>query len=138
MQAQRGFFIQFLHLAGPFWSSDNKVVIRQKTIVLISLTVLQMVLAVIITEWSAALFNAIEQHSMSELLTQISYLILIFISSLAVTAYHLKVKRQIQIAWRAWLTERVIGQWMDKGRHYQMRWVLDHWHYCYNGICNHR
>ena len=120
MQAQRGFFIQFLHLAGPFWSSDNKVVIRQKTIVLISLTVLQMVLAVIITEWSAALFNAIEQHSMSELLTQISYLILIFISSLAVTAYHLKVKRQIQIAWRAWLTERVIGQWMDKGRHYQV------------------
>ena len=120
MQAQRGFFLQFLHLAGPFWSSENKVVIRQQTIALISLTILQMVLAVIITEWSAALFNAIEQHSMSELLTQISYLILIFISSLAVTAYHLKVKRQLQIAWRAWLTERVIGQWMNKGRHYQV------------------
>ena len=114
MPAQRGFFVQFLHLAGPFWSSENKVVIRQQTIVFISLTILQMVLAVIITEWSAALFNAIEQHSMSALLTQIGYLILIFVASLAVTAYHLKVKRRIQIAWRAWLTERVIGQWMQK------------------------
>ena len=120
MPAQRGFFVQFLHLAGPFWSSENKVVIRQQTIVFISLTILQMVLAVIITEWSAALFNAIEQHSMSALLTQIGYLILIFVASLAVTAYHLKVKRRIQIAWRAWLTERVIGQWMQKGHHYQV------------------
>ena len=120
MQAQSGFFIQFLHLAGPFWRSENKVVIRQQTFVFIGLTLLQMVLAVTITEWSAALFNAIEQHSMPELLTQIGYLVLIFVASLAVTAYHLKVKRQIQIAWRAWLTERVIGQWMDKGRHYQV------------------
>ncbi len=120
MQAQSGFFIQFLHLAGPFWKSENKLVIRQQTLVFISLTILQMVLAVTITEWSAALFNAIEQHSMPELWTQIGYLVLIFVASLAVTAYHLKVKRQIQIAWRAWLTERVIGQWMHKGHHYQV------------------
>lgn len=117
-QAQRGFFIQFLHLAGPFWKSENKAVIRQQTLILISLTIVQMVLAVTITEWSAALFNAIEQHSMAELWVQIGYLILIFVASLAVTAYHLKIKRQLQIAWRAWLTERVTGQWMHEGQHY--------------------
>ncbi len=120
MQAQSGFFIQFLQLAGPFWKSENKRVIHQQTLVLICLTILQMVLAVTITEWSAALFNAIEQHSMSELWTQIGYLVLIFGTSLAVTAYHLKIKRHLQIAWRTWLTERVIGQWMHKGHHYQV------------------
>ena len=120
MQGQNGFFIQFLRLAGPFWNSENKAVIRNQTLALIILTVLQMALAVIITEWSAALFNALEQHSMSGLLTQIGYLVLIFAASMVVTALHMKVKRQLQIGWRSWLTERVIGQWMNKGRHYQV------------------
>ncbi|MEI6067447.1 MAG: ABC transporter ATP-binding protein/permease [Methylococcaceae bacterium] len=120
MQGQNGFFIQFLRLAGPFWNSENKAVIRNQTLALIVLTVLQMALAVIITEWSAALFNALEQHSMSGLLTQIGYLVLIFAASMVVTAMHMKVKRQLQIGWRSWLTERVIGQWMNKGRHYQV------------------
>ena len=49
MQAQRGFFIQFLRLAGPFWHSENKAIIRQQTLFLIALTILQMALAVIVT-----------------------------------------------------------------------------------------
>jgi len=124
MQGQSGFFIQFLRLAGPFWRSENKAIIRKRALVLIGLTVLQIVLAVVITEWSAALFNALEQHSMSGLFTQIGRLVLIFAASMAVTAMHLKIKRDLQISWRSWLTERVIGQWMNKGRHYQVTHIL--------------
>ena len=81
---------------------------------------LQIVLAVIITEWSAALFDALEQHSMLGLFKQIGLLVLIFAASMALTAMHLKIKRHLQIGWRSWLTEHVIGQWMNKGRHYQV------------------
>ena len=118
MPGQSGFFIQFIRLAGPFWNSENKAIIRKRTLALIVLTVLQIALAVIITEWSAALFNALEQHSMSDLLKQIGLLVLIFAASMGVTVMHLKVKRHLQIGWRSWLTERVIGQWMHNGRHY--------------------
>jgi ABC-type uncharacterized transport system fused permease/ATPase subunit len=54
MQGQSWFFIQFIRLAGPFWNSENKAIIRKRTLALIVLTVLQIVLAVVITEWSAA------------------------------------------------------------------------------------
>ena len=120
MQGKSGFFIQFLRLAGPFWNCENKAVIRNRTLALIVLTVLQVALAVVITEWSSALFNALEQHSMSGLFKQIGLLALIFAASMAVTFMHLTVKRNLQIGWRSWLTERVIGRWMDKGRHYQV------------------
>ena len=120
MQGQSGFFIQFIRLAGPFWNSENKAVIRNRTLALIVLTVLQIVLAVVITEWSFALFNALEQHSMSGLFNQVGLLVLIFAASMAVTYMHLTVKRNLQIGWRSWLTERVIGRWMNKGRHYQV------------------
>ncbi|MFZ2168382.1 MAG: SbmA/BacA-like family transporter [Methylococcaceae bacterium] len=118
MQGQSGFFLQFIRLAGPFWNSENKAIIRKQSLVLIILTVLQIALAVIITEWSAALFNALEQHSLSGLFKQIGLLVLIFATSMAVTYMHLTIKRRLQIGWRSWLTERVIGQWMNKGRHY--------------------
>ena len=120
MPGQSGFFIQFIRLAGPFWNSENKATIRKRTLALIVLTVLQIVLAVVITEWSAALFNALEQHSMPGLFKQIGLLVLIFAASMAVTFMHLTVKRHLQIGWRSWLTERVIGQWMNNGRHYQV------------------
>jgi putative ATP-binding cassette transporter len=121
MQGQSGFFIQFIRLAGPFWNSENKAVIRQQTLALIVLTVLQIVLAVVITEWSFVLFNALEQHSMPGLFKQGGLLVLIFAASMAVTYMHLTVKRHLQIGWRSWLTERVIGRWMNKGRHYQLK-----------------
>ena len=120
MQAQNRFFINFIRLAGPFWNSENKSLIRKQTLALFFLTALQIGIAVVITEWSAELFNALEQHSMSGLFRQIGLLILIFAASMGITYLHLIVKRHLQISWRAWLTERVIGQWMNKGHQYQV------------------
>jgi vitamin B12/bleomycin/antimicrobial peptide transport system ATP-binding/permease protein len=120
MQGSSKFLIDFIQLAGPFWSSENKSVIRIQTLSLIVLTILQIVVAVIITEWTAALYNALEQRSMTGLLIQVGLLILIFFASMAITGTHMVVKRHLQIGWRNWLTERVIGQWMSKGRHYQV------------------
>lgn len=114
------FFIQFMRLAGPYWHSEDKATIRKLTLALIALTIVQMFIAVIITEWSAALFDALEQRSMSGLFKQIGLLVLIFLASMAATAMHLKIKRHLQIGWRAWLTEHVTDRWMKNGRHYQV------------------
>jgi putative ATP-binding cassette transporter len=120
MRYSNGFFIQFIRLAGPFWHSEHQAKIRLQTFLLIALTVMQMLIAVVITEWSAALFNALEQHSMPGLLKQIGLLVLIFVANMAVTVNHLKIKRRLQIDWRAWLTGRVCELWMRDGRHYQV------------------
>jgi vitamin B12/bleomycin/antimicrobial peptide transport system ATP-binding/permease protein len=120
VQVQDGFFIQFVRLAGPYWSSKNKFAIRRDTVLIIVLTVMQIYLAVVITQWNAALFDALEQRSMSGLINQLGMLILIFIANIAITTKHLIVKRRLTIGWRLWLTDRVVSKWMHKGRHYQM------------------
>jgi putative ATP-binding cassette transporter len=124
MQGQNGFLFKFLRLASPFWYSEHQSLIRKRTLALIFLTALQIVIAVVITEWSAALFNALDLRTMSGLRLQIEHLVLIFAASMAITAVHLKIKRDLQISWRSWLTERVIGQWMNKGHHYKVALIL--------------
>ncbi len=44
----------------------------------------------------------------------------IFLISIVVTAGHLLVKRWLQLDWRAWLTDVLIGRWMEDGRHYRL------------------
>lgn len=112
------FFMQFVRLAGPFWCSENKTTIRGLSAALVALTVLQIAISVIITEWSADLFDALEQRSMSRLFTQVGLIILIFIANMAITAAHLTIKRRLQLDWRGWLTDQLIGRWMNDGRHY--------------------
>lgn len=118
MPSNNGFLLQFLRLSLPFWQSENKTTIRRLTLALFGLTVLQIAIAVVITEWSANLFNALENHSMSGVLTQVGLIILIFIANIAVTVTHFKIKRILQLDWRNWLTTKLIAQWMTDGRHY--------------------
>lgn len=94
-----------------------------ETTAFIVLTVLQMVIAVVITEWNAALFDALEQRSMSGLATQVRALVIIFFANIAITTLHLIVKRRLLIGWRLWLTEKVIAKWMNKGRHFQLNFM---------------
>ena len=128
MRINETFFVQFIKLAGPFWNSDNKLAIRLDTLFLIVLTVFQIVLAVVITEWNAALFDAIEQHSMSGIIAQMGLLVLIFVGSITVTTMHLIVKRRLLIGWRLWLTEKVAAKWMHDGRHYQVTFMAKNNH----------
>jgi putative ATP-binding cassette transporter len=117
MQDSNGFFIQFLRLAGWFWCDGNSGV-KTRGLAFVLLTVAQIAIAVMITEWSAHLFNALDQRSMGGFFKQIGFIVLIFIANIVITSKHLKIKRSLQIDWRAWLTERLIGRWMVAGRHY--------------------
>ena len=115
--AINGFFHDFVRLAGPFWTSERKEAIRAMTLALVVLTILQVGISVTISEWSSNLFDALEQRSMSGLVMQVFLVVLILIVNMAITVAHLRIKRRIQLDWRAWLTERLIGQWMREGRH---------------------
>ncbi|WP_394753305.1 ABC transporter ATP-binding protein/permease [Crenothrix sp.] len=118
-----GFFKQFVKLTGGFWSSKNKNAIRKDTALLIVLTIMQISIAIGIAQWNKDLFDALEKHSMLDLITQIELLIGIFLANIMITTTHLIVKRRLLISWRSWLTKKVISRWMHKGRHYQVTFM---------------
>lgn len=126
MRKTSKFFMQFVRLAGPFWCSENKTTIRGLSAALVALTVMQIAVSVIVTEWSADLFDALEQRSMSRLFTQVGLIVLIFLANMAITAAHLVIKRHLQLGWRGWLTNQLIGKWMNDGRHYLVTHIPGH------------
>ena len=118
MSKKKNFFIEFLKLSKLFWCSGRKKKIRNATTLFALLTVMQMVVAVLMTQWSAGLFNALELHSMKGFLIQVALLSLLFIADMSLTGSHLEVKRNLQMLWRTWLTDYVFSRWMENGRHH--------------------
>ncbi len=118
--ARREFTLRALRLAGPYWNSARKWRVRGATGALLLLTLAQVALAVWTNYWHRELFDALEARSVADVLRQVAVFALIFAVTLAVTAVHLMVKRWLQLDWRRWLTDRVIGRWMATGRHYRL------------------
>ncbi|OKY75155.1 MAG: ABC transporter [Desulfobulbaceae bacterium DB1] len=118
MSESRSFFVEFLRLTKQFWCSKQKLKVRVTVFLLALLTLMQNAMAVLLTQWSADLFDALEQHSMRDLMIQIGMLAILFVAGMAVTGSHLVIKRNLQISWRDWLTEYVCSRWMKDGRHY--------------------
>ena len=118
--ARRHFPTRVLRLAGGYWNGVDKWRVRGGSLLLLVLTVAQVALAVWTNYWNRALFDALEARSVPALILQVGVFALIFALTLGVTAAHLLVKRWLQLGWRAWLTDRVIGRWMESGRHYRL------------------
>jgi putative ATP-binding cassette transporter len=103
-----------------YWFSRDKRRARTLTLVLVLLTMAQVALAIWLNYWNRALFDALDERSLSNLLREGFTFIVIFVLTMAVTAVHLLVKRRLQLRWRQWLTERLVGSWMAKGHHYRL------------------
>lgn len=117
---RKHFLRKVLRLAGPYWNCERRGKVRGATLLLLLLTLAQVGLTVWGNYWNRALYDALEQRSVHDLLIQVGVFALIFIISIAVTSAHLMVKRWLQIDWRAWLTEQLVGNWMENARHYRL------------------
>lgn len=109
-----------LRLAGPYWHCERRAKVRGAMLLLLLLTMAQVGLAVWGNYWHRALYDALEQHSVQRLLVQVGVFAVILSCSLVVTAAHLMVKRWLQVDWRAWLTEQLVGDWLADARHYRL------------------
>lgn len=109
-----------VRLAGPYWNCERRGKVRSVACLLLLLTMGQVGLTVWGNYWHRALYDALEQRSLRGLMMQVGVFALIFTCSIVVTGAHLVVKRWLQIDWRYWMTEQLVGNWMINGRHYRL------------------
>ncbi len=113
------FFRDFMRLSGGYWAGKGCWRPRLLTVALALLVVAQVGLAIRLNIWSADLFDALERRSTDRAMIQIGIFVLIMLGTMAANTAHLMVRRSLQFDWRRWLTQRVIGDWMEDARHYQ-------------------
>jgi len=118
-ERSRQFFRQFGRLTAPYWTAKGRLQPRLLTAGLAILVLCQVGLVIRLNIWNADLFDALERRSTEHAMTQIGIFILILLAMMGTNMAHLVVKRRLQLDWRRWLTQKVVGDWMQDARHYQ-------------------
>lgn len=83
---------------------------------LLALVVVNVTIQVLITRWHASFFNALEQRHADRLIAGISQLAILALSAALIAALTIWLRMRLQIAWRGWLSEKLIAMWLRRQR----------------------
>ena len=70
--------------------------------------------------WSGMVFDAIEQRDTSAVLRQVGLFVGLASAFLLLSGYTLFAKMRLQVEWRAWITNRLVTDWLAHGRNAEL------------------
>lgn len=89
----------------------------------IALTLFQIGIQIRINIWNKDFFDALEYLNWGAFLRQMEIFSVLGVVSMGVAVYQVYLKQLLQLRWRKWLTNRLVGGWLENGRHYQLNFV---------------
>src|SRR5712691_7655833 len=113
----------FLRLALPYFRSEQRWRARGLLAGVIGAELAVVYLAVLVNQWHARFFNAVEARNWDALRDEL--VVFVFLTGGAIVTAMLQYYFGVMflIRWREWLTQRFVALWMAQGRHYKIRFV---------------
>lgn len=97
------------------------------TIGLATLILVQLAVQYRLNVWNRDLFNAIEKKDGAAVLTQAGVFLPLAAATVVLAVIAVYGRMKMQREWRAWVVDRIIGNWLAHGRYYQLNLVTgDH------------
>jgi putative ATP-binding cassette transporter len=119
----RTFLRDFRTLAAPYWSSEERWSARGLLLLVVSLSLGQVYLLVLLNTWYQQFYDALQnldQTAFGRLILRFTALAAFYI---ATAVYGLYLRQMLEIRWRRWLTDRWVGDWLADRAYYRMRLV---------------
>ena len=119
-----GVLRRFIRLACPYFSSDEKWIARGLVVGVIALTLLQLAIQIRLNLWNRDFFNALDARDWHEFLGIMGMFAFLAAASMGTAVYQVYLKQLLQLRWRRWLTTKLVGSWLENGRHYQLNFIV--------------
>jgi putative ATP-binding cassette transporter len=129
--AARAALAEAWSLAAPYWRSEERWRARGLLAAVVGLNLALVGMSVLLSYWNREFFNALEARDAalfsrllfawaetdSGLMPGFVWIAALYI---AVAVYALYLRQALQIRWRAWLTERLLADWLDGRAYYRL------------------
>jgi putative ATP-binding cassette transporter len=113
----------FFSVALPYFRSEDRWAGRALLAGIVAGELALVYLAVLIANWNASFFNALEARNWNAFSRELIVFCLIVLGAAAITASNYFCGQTLQIRWRRWLTANYVSSWMAEGKHYRVRFV---------------
>lgn len=119
-QPRLGHPTDFLPLGLAFWRGEGARTAWLLTAALLALILVNVAVQVSINRWQATFFNALERRDASAVVAGIGLILVLAAAAALVIGLTTWTRMRLQVAWRAWLTRRLVGDWLNRQRFYRL------------------
>jgi putative ATP-binding cassette transporter len=116
---------QVARLSLPYFRSDDRWAGRGLLAAILAIELVQVGVAVLLNAWNARFYDALQHKNAAAF----GYELLIFAALVAVfillAVYQLYLSQALQIRWRQWMTDRLLGSWLQGSTPYRMQLAAD-------------
>ena len=124
----RGIFARLAivwRIASPYFSSEDRWPGRILLAAVIGIELSIVGITVLLNEWNARFYNALQDRNWSAFIHQLGYFCIIAAVYILLAVYQLYLNQWLQIRWRRWLTAGYLDHWMQGANHYRMQLLGD-------------
>lgn len=112
-------------IAGPYFSSEDRWPGRILLAAVIAIELSIVWLTVLINEWNAKFYNALQDHNWNAFVYQLGYFCVLASIFIVLAVYQLYLNQWLQIRWRRWMTRQYLDYWLQGANHYRMQLLGD-------------
>ena len=116
----RRFIARAWSLAYPYWTSEERWIARGLLIASVGLTLFMVYMEVLFNDWQKDFYNALQDKQEADFWVLLRYFCLLAAIMIAASVYQHYLQSQLQMRWRAWLTERYSEIWLDRNTFYRL------------------
>ncbi len=117
------FLADFWRLAKPYWTSEERWAARGLLAVIVAMNLGMVYINVLFNAWNGAFYNALQNRDEAEFTTQIMWFCVLAAIYIVVAVYQIYLNQMLQIRWRRWLTDRMLGEWLADRAYYRLQFT---------------
>jgi putative ATP-binding cassette transporter len=119
-QLKRGRAARFLREALRFWAGDQRRKAWFLSISFVTLLLINVGVALAVNRWNKYFFDALERKDVETITFSVGLVLALAAMSAAAAVAVIHVRMRLQLYWRRWLVDKLIGRWISDRRFYQL------------------
>lgn len=111
---------RFLQFALGFWRGEEKRSAWMYTLLAVALILVTLGISIGINHWNRLFFDSLEKKQGDRLLPLLGAFVFLIIAGAGCASFMVRCRMSLQVSWRAWLTRKLTGTWLDQRRFYRL------------------
>lgn len=112
--------MRFLRLSLGFWTGPTRTRACLLSAAVLLFVISNLAAAIAINLWNKFFFDALEQKDINAVLFSIGLVLALALFSATSSVGLLHSRMRLQVRWRQWLTQKLIGRWLEARHFYQL------------------
>ena len=112
-------------ISSPYFRSEERLAAWTLLASVIAIELSLVAIDVLLNQWRGRFYNDLQERDWHGFVWELGFFTVLASLNVALSIYQLYLNQWLQIRWRRWMTNRYLGEWMDKANHYRMQLLGD-------------